>query len=137
MGMMDYLIGKNVGREEARNSPDSGAAHHAEMDAIQARSTADQAQNTALAIALALKQTREELAITKKRFYRERNERRAWQQTAEFRKLSLLKRGLTEEQVFAEQDEFYALSNESELRKGIAKSIDAESAEIDAEMGIS
>ena len=130
MGMMDYLIGKNVGREEARNSPDSGAAHHAEMDAIQARGTADQAQNTALAIALALKQTREELAITKKRFYKERRERFAWQRTAELRKLSLVERGATLAEIQADQCRIVTLPGvEEELQARLKK----ESNEIDAE----
>lgn len=133
MGMMDYLIGKNVGREEARNSPDSGAAHHAEMDAIQARSTADQAQNTALAIALALKQTREELGVMRKRFYKERQKRLNWQVTAEARKLSLLKHGLTDDQILAEQRDILADTN---LRVLIDQKADAETAKIDAEFGM-
>ena len=130
MGMMDYIIGKNVGREEARNSQDSGAAHRAEMDAIQARGTADQAQNTALAIAIALKQTREELEVTRKRFYRERQDRMAWRKAAEFRKLSLLKHGLTEEQIYAEQRE---LSADVGINTMTDKKILDETAKIDAE----
>ena len=131
MGMMDYIIGKNVGREEARNSQDSGAAHRAEMDAIQARGTADQAQNTALAIAIALKQTREELEVTRKRFYRERRERRGWQRTAEFRKLSLMeKAGMTADDVYEDQDRVSDLPGVSEHMKQF---LDGQDKEIDTD----
>jgi len=130
MGMMDYLIGKNVGREEARNSPDSGAAHRAEMDAIQAQSTADQAQNTALAIALALKQTREELEVTRKRFYREREKRFSWQRTAELRKLSLVERGATFDDIMADQSRIARLPG---VQDDLVARLEKESAKIDAE----
>ena len=120
MGMMDYLIGKNVGREEAKSSDSS--AHNARIAELDMEAHAYRLAATVKTLT--------------KRFTRERQERRGWQQTAEFRKLSLLKHGLTEEQIYAEQDEFYALSQESEIRKKIAEKIDAESAEIDASMGI-
>ncbi|MCR2829398.1 hypothetical protein NR402_03755 [Acidithiobacillus ferrooxidans] len=130
MGMMDYIIGKNVGREEARNSQDSGAAHRAEMDAIQSQGTADQAQNTALAIAIALKQTREELGIMRKRFYREREKRFSWQRTAELRKLSLVERGATLADIKADQDRIVMLPG---VQDDLVARLEKESAKIDAE----
>lgn len=135
MGMMDYIIGKNVGREEGRNSPDSGAAHRAEIDAIQARGAADQAQDAALAIAMALKQTREELATVRKRFYRERRERRGWQRTAELRKLSLMeKAGMSANDVYDDQDRVSKLPGVSEHMNQF---LDGEDKEIDADTIVS
>jgi hypothetical protein len=126
MGVMDYLIGKNVGREESRNNVDN----RSRVDAEIARCHAAQSQDAALAIALALKNTREELAVTKKRFFKERQERKNWQKTAEFRKLSLLNHGLTEEQIYAEQNQFFT---DKEVNGRTNQKINAESAELDAE----
>lgn len=128
MGMMDYLIGKNVGRESGR-ATDSAAVSNARQDAHDAEIGEIQMQTQVYRLIGTVN-------MLTKRFTRERQERRGWQQTAEFRKLSLLKHGLTEEQIYAEQDEFYALPKESEVRKKIAEKIDAESAQIDDSLGI-
>lgn len=128
MGMMDYLIGKNVGRTEGKNQQDRAAR----LEAIQQRNAKISIQQDALALADALHSAREELTIMKKRFYREREARKTWQKGAEFRKLSLLKRGATESEMYAEQQEFYKTP---ELDNLVNEKINAESAKLDAEMG--
>ncbi len=137
MGVMDYLIGKGAGRNEGRVESYDKGKHYAEMDAIASRGEAEvaqinaqQSQTAALAIAIELRNTREELAITRKRFFKERQKRKGWQKSAEFRKLSLLNRGVTEEQIYAEQDQFSA---DKEINGRTNQKIDAVSAELDAE----
>lgn len=126
MGMMDYLIGKSVGRGEGQNNVDN----RARVDADIARIDAAQSQDAALAIALALKNTREELAVTRKRFYKERKERFEWQKTAEARKLSLNERGVSDEAIYADQKR---ILNDPSRKDAMIRFLDKESAMIDAE----
>lgn len=132
MGIMDFLVGKEIGTQQARNKQQNAdtAVRRARHDADVAEMQVDYSHNAALAIAIELKNTREELAITRKRFFKERQERKNWQKTAEFRKLSLLNHGLTEEQIYAEQNQFFT---DKEVNGRTNQKIDAESAELDAE----
>lgn len=130
MGMMDYLLGKSVGRDEGRNQADDSARIAAEGSADVARIHAAQSQDAALAIALALKNTREELAVTRKRFYKERKERFEWQKTAEARKLSLNERGVSDEAIYADQKR---ILNDPSRKEAMIRFLDRESAMIDAE----
>ncbi|MHB0888763.1 hypothetical protein [Acidithiobacillus sp.] len=111
MGILDYLIGKNIGEERARIDTRSAEndAHRARIDAIRANKRAD---------------------LMTKRFYRERQERRNWQLTAVARKLSMMQMGMTEAQVIAKQREILA---DPILRAEIDQDLDAETADIDAE----
>ena len=126
VGMFDYLIGKSVGRDEGRNSVDN----RARADADVARINASQSQDAALAIALALRNTREELAVMRKRFYREREKRFSWQRTAEARRLSLNERGVSVETIYAEQNR---ILNDPSRKDAIVQFLKRESAKIDAE----
>ncbi|WP_215843282.1 hypothetical protein HHS34_005675 [Acidithiobacillus montserratensis] len=132
MGIMDFLVGKEIGTQQARNKQQNAdtAVRRARHDADVAEMQVDYSHNAALAIAVELKNTREELAITRKRFFKERQERKAWRKTAEFRKLSLLNHGLTEEQIYAEQDMF---DNNPEIDGRTDRIIDSDTAKIDAE----
>lgn len=100
MGMMDYLIGKNVGRTEGKNS----GASQADVDSAYAGA----AETGALfwQIARQRDELQAENALLKKRFYREREKRYSWQRTAGMRKLSLNNRGVSDEQIYAEQGQF-------------------------------
>lgn len=122
MGMMDYLIGKNVGQESGR-ATDSAAVSNARQDAHDAEIGEIQMQTQVYRLIGTVN------TLTK-RFTRERQERMAWRKAAEFRKLSLLKHGLTEEQIYAEQREFSA---DAEINAMTDKKIMDETAKIDAE----
>ncbi|MCR2829400.1 MAG: hypothetical protein ACYCQH_08375 [Acidithiobacillus ferrooxidans] len=125
MGMMDYIIGKNVGRESGR-ATDSAAVSNAQQDAHDAEIGEIQMQTQVYRLIGTVN------TLTK-RFTRERQERRNWQLTAEARKLSMKQMGMTEAQVIAKQKEILA---DPVLRAQIDRNLDAETAEIDAELGI-
>lgn len=126
MGMMDYLIGKNVGRTEGKNS----GASQADVDSAYAG-----AAETGALFWQVVRQRDElqaENVLLKKRFYRERKERRMWQGAAEVRKLSLMKKNnMTPDEVYDEQA---AIRSQPGMMDHIIEFVNKEDAEIDNEV---
>ena len=131
MGMMDYLIGKNVGQESGRVDTTQARddAQRAESSARLSEIYASEAHDDAMMLAA-------QLNVMTKRFYRERRERRGWQRTAELRKLSLIeKAGMTADDVYEDQDRVSDLPGVSEHMKQF---LDGQDKEIDTDtMGTS
>ena len=128
MDMISYLLGKDVGNQRA--------ASERNVANIKLRGKDDEIANVRDMLddtSKALKAVAAQRDKVTERFLRERKERRIWQKTATLRKMMLVDRGMTEQEVYAEQHKREAVQS---VEKELKDFLDRESAEIDEELKV-
>ncbi len=125
MDMMSYLLGKSVGNDESKIAS-TRKIRQLNSDAWSWRNRAEEleAEN---------EQLHQRLDLVTKRFLREREKRNGWQKAAIFRQLMLTDRGVTKEEISAEQ---HRMAQTPEIDDKVIDQLVEERKKIDREFGI-
>ncbi|MEY2341417.1 hypothetical protein AB4090_04815 [Acidithiobacillus sp. IBUN Pt1247-S3] len=126
MDMVSYLLGEDVGNQRA-----ASARNVANIKLRSKDSTIETLNRIIDDKNIALKAVAAQRDKVTERFLRERQEREVWQKTATLRKMMLVDRGMTEQEVYAEQHKREAVQS---VEKELNDFLDRKSAEIDADM---